>query len=391
MKSGFKVSIYNLRRRFRGYFHYLRFKRSYRHKLGQASHVFFLPYYQTGGAEKVHLEIIRSISDQDIFIFFVHHSATDNFKVEFESLGPIFELDPILTGKSGSLRDRIKKDVIKVLNSSARVVFGSNNHFYYEVLKGLSPNIRTVDLVHAISGNNPILEKHYIDTQSIISHRIAINNTTKTDLLNLLQSSGHSVSTEITVIGNGVNIPETCPAKTDQINFGFIGRWSEEKRPEIYLRMAEKLLAHNSELNFGMAGIGMRSHENEINEAGATFDGEITDEQEMQDYYASLSFVVITSSREGFPMVIMEAMAQGAIPITTDVGGISEHISNGTNGVLIENSNEDQIVNDMVKAAITLIEDEGSRKEMSQVCFEYAKKHFNLDVFRVAYQDILLN
>ena len=58
---------------------------------------------------------------------------------------------------------------------------------------------------------------------------------------------------------------------------------------------------------------------------------------------------MITSFREGFPMVIPEAMAQGAIPISTNVGGINEHITNFENGVLIDNSvNEDEIINQFV-------------------------------------------
>ena len=48
-------------------------------------------------------------------------------------------------------------------------------------------------------------------------------------------------------------------------------------------------------------------------------------------------------------MVIPEAMAQGAIPISTNVGGINEHITNFENGVLIDNSvNEDEIINQFV-------------------------------------------
>ncbi|MDB9859400.1 hypothetical protein OAC43_01685, partial [Flavobacteriaceae bacterium] len=49
-------------------------------KIKNAEIVFVLPCFQTGGAERVHLNIVKSVKDKSICILFTQNSATDNFK-----------------------------------------------------------------------------------------------------------------------------------------------------------------------------------------------------------------------------------------------------------------------------------------------------------------------
>jgi len=55
----------------------------------------------------------------------------------------------------------------------------------------------------------------------------------------------------------------------------------------------------------------------------------------MPAYYRSLSALLVTSLVEVRPLVVMEAMASGVIPVTTRVGDVEEYIHHNVNGVYL--------------------------------------------------------
>ena len=57
------------------------------------------------------------------------------------------------------------------------------------------------------------------------------------------------------------------------------------------------------------------------------------------------NLLLLTSYREGYPGIIIEAMSVGVPCISTTVGGIPEIVGNGHNGVLVEAGNREQIRN----------------------------------------------
>lgn len=55
----------------------------------------------------------------------------------------------------------------------------------------------------------------------------------------------------------------------------------------------------------------------------------------MPDFYRSLDVILVTSVSEGTPLPLLEAMACGCFPVTTDVGVASEVIEHGRNGLIV--------------------------------------------------------
>ena len=52
--------------------------------------------------------------------------------------------------------------------------------------------------------------------------------------------------------------------------------------------------------------------------------------------FEAIDVFLMTSVHEGLPMALLEAMAHGAVPVCTAVGGIREVVTDGENGLLIQ-------------------------------------------------------
>ncbi len=366
-------------------------------KIKNSEVVLFIPYYQTGGAERIHLNIVKSVSNKKICILFTHNSSTNNFYNDFASYTELIEINKILTKKVSFINELLKIYIIKALNRNKKLisVLGSNTNFYYELLPYIKYGIKKIDLIHAISGENKPLVDLYMLSSPYLDTRVVINKKAESNLLSFYKLNDIDLNChkKILVVQNAVEMDNVAFNKNykDKIKVGFIGRWSPEKRPEIFLKIAEKFKKIDPSIKFVMAGIGMKSNIDKINRADVKFLGEITDYKILQKLYNSLTFILITSYREGFPVVIMEAMSHGVIPISTNVGGINEHIKNGVNGILINNSNENKIIIDFVNVIRDLLNDKEKIASISKNAYEYSHLNFQLKEFNKKYQKILLN
>jgi glycosyltransferase involved in cell wall biosynthesis len=70
-------------------------------------------------------------------------------------------------------------------------------------------------------------------------------------------------------------------------------------------------------------------------------------QQDVRPYYLASSALAFPSYREGFPNVPMQAGCFGLPCIVTNINGCNEIIENGTNGLVIEPKNTDQLKNAM--------------------------------------------
>lgn len=363
-------------------------------KIKKANFVFILPVYHTGGAERVHLNIVKSLRQDKILVFFAENSSTRNFLKEFEAHAEVIEINSILTKKSKWVNNLLCSILISKLNrsNSIKVIFGSNTNFYYQIIDKIRESVIKIDLFHAFNLPDDHRENNIIKTVTNIHYRVLINTKALQDIKTIYSKNKLATSNydKLIVINNGINLQNKDYRRKSRksISIGFVGRWSEEKRPEIYLQIAKKILSHFDNVAFIMAGIGMKGNIKLINEAGVSFLGEIVTEKEMTSLYDKLTFILVPSKREGFPMVIMEAMSNGVIPIATNVGGISEHILNNENGILIYEQEDKQIKDAIFDVLNKLLKNESERERLSKNAFDYAQKHFGIEKFQENYRRI---
>jgi glycosyltransferase involved in cell wall biosynthesis len=97
------------------------------------------------------------------------------------------------------------------------------------------------------------------------------------------------------------------------------------------------------------------------------------------------NFLILNSTREGLPLVILEAFAQGVPVIVPDIGGISEVMTPGYSGCLFKNNKEffeffNNFFNKNYSELYTL---------MSNYVYNYADKEFSTKSYIAKYQRII--
>jgi len=101
-------------------------------------------------------------------------------------------------------------------------------------------------------------------------------------------------------------------------------------------------------------------------------------------YLKAFDIFVLPSIKEGFPWVILEAMAAEIPIIATKVGAIPEIIQNNENGILIEPKNPDAIIG----AVKQLLSNEDLKKKIAENGRKTVEEKFNLDKMVKQYEDL---
>lgn len=157
-------------------------------------------------------------------------------------------------------------------------------------------------------------------------------------------------SRKIMTIYNGVNLQQFAYQRKKNNSpkkVGILARISKEKNLSFFLDVAEAC-NNNTDIIFYIGGDGpdYLKIQQEIIDLG------IQDKVHMMgaihspaEFITNMDLLLVTSHREVFPMVILEAMAVGTPIISINRGGINEAIENGKNGYLLEKHSKQEFLN----------------------------------------------
>jgi glycosyltransferase involved in cell wall biosynthesis len=155
-------------------------------------------------------------------------------------------------------------------------------------------------------------------------------------------------------IGNGVDqnkyYPNDARNEFDEKYVLFVGRIGYRKGVFDFLECAENIIKTNKDIKFKMIGKGplLEKAINQISDKKLSSNVEIlgyVDENKLIDLYRNAYLTLIPSYYEGLPNVLLESMASGVPVIATKVGGVPEVISDGTNGILVDPGDVDEMFN----------------------------------------------
>ena len=135
---------------------------------------------------------------------------------------------------------------------------------------------------------------------------------------------------------------EEIPIKKEKFTIITVGRLIPDKRHDRLLSATKKLVDEGYDFDVWIVGSGR--HENELKKYckenkldNIIFTGM---QANPYSYMRNADLFVLTSCREGFALVIPEAMACGLPVLSTACTGPTEILNNGEFGILVENSSE---------------------------------------------------
>lgn len=143
-----------------------------------------------------------------------------------------------------------------------------------------------------------------------------------------------------------------CIPESDYV-FGFVGRISKAKGNNELIDAFKKVLSVRSDVTLILVGHDEGSVDRTLMEWAAhnskiVFTGGIF-HKDIPKYISAMDCLVHPTYREGFGMVLQEAMAMAVPIITTDIPGPSEVIEDGVSGILIHPHNESAICDAMME------------------------------------------
>ena len=176
---------------------------------------------------------------------------------------------------------------------------------------------------------------------TILSHCFDFTVAVSEEMKNNLITKYKCNPKRLHVIHNGTDSYKTITKpKLHDFIIGTCGRLTPVKNFSLFIDIATKVNQAAPEVTFLIAGDGPEIYPlkqkvmNNGLEKVFRFLGQIED---MTNFYNNIDVFLNTSRHEGLPMSIIEAMGNGLPVIAPRVGGISEIITSGKDGYLVDN------------------------------------------------------
>lgn len=200
---------------------------------------------------------------------------------------------------------------------------------------------------------------------------------------NALSASRRIAEQKIEVIYNCTALPECIHSYESigrrDLRFGFVGRVEALKGAEMLAEAFAKVLQDTTGIRLDFYGKNRLSRQTEVlirqSNGKMTLHGMFGDPD--KEVYPYIDVLILPSFWEGFPYVVIEAMAHGIPVIATDVGGVSEVVQNRQTGLLIR-AREAESLQQAIQWMATNPE---MLSEYGRNARKLTEEHFSYDVF----------
>lgn len=315
----------------------------------------------------------------------INEKKLKEMNIEHIKIGDMESKNPINIIKN----IRIIKKIIKDKN----ITIIHSHHRMAAMYANLVSNKKIIKLANAHNTffNKKILTKlAYKNT-----HIIAVGEKVKENLINFYGINKKNIDVIYNAVKpfcNEVKIDNEIDKskKAGYFTIANIGRLSEQKGMEYFIKAAEIVKKQNKMTKFYIVGSGEDKKKLEIlvkekkMEDSIEFMGFRAD---VQNIMSQVDLIVLSSLWEGLPLTPMEAFSVGKTIVATSVDGTVEIVKDKENGYLVEPRNSEELANAICK----LIENEPIRKKFEVNALQTYKNKFEFNIMKENYIDFYKN
>lgn len=236
-------------------------------------------------------------------------------------------------------------------------------------------SIPIISHLHGVPYRKGIVWKIYRNALSFSVKVIAVSRDSMCQLSPFLPDTNNIIVLTNSCKNNRVKQESEVPA---QFTIGYLGRLDSGKRVDIIINSFSRFrsIVPAAKLIIGGEGPKLRKLKKQVEELNLqksiSFVGWVDDQYK---FISKLSVLVLMSESEGMPISLVEAMSSGKPIIANNVGGCSEIVVNGENGILLDKLSTSELAN----ALISLQKNPGLLKSMGKVNLEKWRNTFSWD------------
>lgn len=336
----------------------------------------------TGGLERVVLDLMEKSSDQ-----FTQYLCCLNkvgaCKVELESMAiPYWEL-----ANYGSRKIRTLLALRKIIIENNIDVIHTHNpspHFY-GCLVGL---FCRVPIIHTKHGRNYPKNKFLVLKNYVFSYFTDKIVCVSDDAMSVALDIEKVPARKVQTILNGIDIDKYSNIRSKDslslidvnreiISIGIVARLSAEKDHATLLHALSLVVKEYSNVKLIIVGDGPLRSELEklaIDLDVMAYCSFLGNRDDIPQLLSQIDLFVLSSITEGVSLTLLEAMAASLPIVCTDVGGNSEVVEDGVNGIIVP-SREPAL---LAKALLELIRHPERRLQMGKAGFKRVKSVFSI-------------
>ncbi|GED15970.1 glycosyltransferase [Aneurinibacillus migulanus] len=251
---------------------------------------------------------------------------------------------------------------------------------------------KAISHIHGLAYNNSLKEKFVCRIVSVFSKKIMFISKNEMSKFNLYVPVKRN---KLTIVYNGIIFNETTKKKSEEKpnipkRVGIVAALRKEKKHELFLEAAKKILERIPDIEFVVVGDGVRKKGliEMADRLGITKNVIFTGFQEdVSNWMTTFDVGVLCSEREGVPLVLLEYLACRIPTVCTNVGGIPEVITHNENGLLIESGNAD----DLATSITMLLQNRKLAEKLSDNGYKTVLKKFSFENMLRQTETILLD
>ena len=358
-------------------------------KLNTQHNVFlFVPNGDIGGSPQVNIDLCHCIRDKKPLVIFSKKPRNNQFREKYNLEGVrVLDLHKYIDNKSFHFINFFFRGVLSTwINKQPNaVVFGGESIYFYKVIPHLAKDVHAVELCHLDTwlpysiGFIDRIDKRVFSTEKL---KEKVEEQYKADDLDA------EYFRKLFFVDNAIDIPAHKPSTNELLQVYFIGRGAPQKRVHLIAAIARSIHEKKLPVTFNFVG----DVEKVIDPAQypfCKFYGNIKDQAVMKQVYDDADVLLMTSSFEGLPIVVMQMMAHAKVVVSTAVNGIPDYIHHLENGLLIRATDEARIIEEGVSHIELLLNTPGLGTKLGNRSREIAIEKFSRQAFCTAYRHLL--